>query len=512
MEFEKLLLLLNRAHTIRTRAFSKLIVLVFAVLGVGAGLGGCQHTKFVSRPSAPMFTDSDLRTYLKNHPDGMIYLVSAGMPLSVLGVEAYRKVATERGVAFLVLQDPQLPNASDDQPLLASNELLRRHRTWHFPATLLHKNGRLEDEFNPGLDTPLAISKRFDDFKAVKQWRFPDDRGPATLDHSEAREPSVYGLLRKLKLPYPPTYFIRVDMSRNLLFMSGRCVFSFATENCVSTSEVWEPFPVPSLGLLLLPHVDKKPGMSFFSLDHFVRTQVRKESAATALRFEDPDLPGFYQSAGVTSRTGETSTVRLVTYYGKRRDYLVAGDGIRPASEVSHFNPDEFNKFPMISKDGLRMSGAHWDQRISFVCRIKSDGRCVQEFSIPVIVGKMDWSYDNRFVAFHTASGGYLGIPERPLVRELDGTQRPVPQPIHPVHIHVMDVRSRKIFRLSEGPLQVYWPTFGDNGLLYALTYDGPGQDWSVLEIDPQIAMGDPLVRKIDCRSCRKQRLMEFFR
>lgn len=148
------------------RTFLSLIL--FFVLSSGAFLPTCG----LAKNKAPLsFSDQDLAMYLKKNPNGVIYMVSPHMYLSVKGLPEYKKIAEISKISFLPLMDP-VTNTRQNSfggdlakvRVLASKELLQKDAIVHYPAYIFHKGGVLQNRFNPGYDAPEKFEQNLKDF------------------------------------------------------------------------------------------------------------------------------------------------------------------------------------------------------------------------------------------------------------------------------------------------------------------------------------------------------------
>ncbi|MES2767640.1 MAG: hypothetical protein V4596_00725 [Bdellovibrionota bacterium] len=177
--------------------------------------------------------------------------------------------------------------------------------------------------------------------------------------------PGISGLKREIPLEVTPTYFIRVDTNSRKIFLSGDCTISLDTGKCLTKGETFEPYPVSGHDLLTIPHCngksspDKAPylSMCFYNQKTYQNMNISKPI------FEDKELYGYYQSVGFLNRKKEESKIRIITYYGFMRDYLLKNGQIKPLGKVIKHCKDLDNKLPMLSKDGKIISAWNLDTK-----------------------------------------------------------------------------------------------------------------------------------------------------
>ncbi|MCB9073230.1 MAG: hypothetical protein H6623_06380 [Bdellovibrionaceae bacterium] len=301
----------------------------------------------------------------------------------------------------------------------------------------------------------------------------------------------VFGLIRRIPLEKTPTYFIRVDTHARRIYMSGDCIVSLDTGKCISNTKTWEPYPISGKGWLTIPDCEGHDGAMCFFKSKDLESETRTKPV-----FTDKELKGYYQSIGFLNNNKKTSTVRVITYYGFFKDYRVSEDAIQPISSVQSFCAGKDLKLPMLSKDGKMISGWDVEKEKTFIAEINANGSCRDKFQFPYMVGKMDFSYDNRWMAFHASSDSNGKISD-----DLNLQQQ----------IFVMDVKNKKTFKISSGKENIYYPHFGANGKMYALSQNRISNQYSVLEIDINKATQQSLASGYACSSCSKQQFQNLF-
>lgn len=360
---------------------------------------------------------------------------------------------------------------------MASNKLIARNATQHFPATLFFKNGEITGQFNPGYETPQIFNAKLHTFLKNKHKKDNFLTGKNFIERqrlpADANSLSqIIGFKREIPLIVNPTYFIRVDTDTDKLYMSGDCIVSLSSSECVNTSRTWEPYPVAGFDLLTIPGCEKSAGMCFYDMRTF---KNQNESVPILI---DPNLKGYYQSVGFISRNDSEAVIRIITYYGYMRDYVVRKGYVSargPAKKFCEGKP--LLKLPMLSKNGKYISG--WDDinNKTVIMSITDQGKCAEVFSFNTMVSKMDWSYDEKYVAFHMSKSVSGEVSENTSQDTLLNQ-----------NIYLMNLQTKKIKQLSSGSGFLYFPHFGRNGLIYALKRNSEATKFSVIELDPASA------------------------
>ena len=117
--------------------------------------------------------DSFLLEYLKREKQGVIYLWSPKMVLSIKTLEVMKKVAKKMGLAFLVGVDPNGSKVEVKRVLKAKNwpkeygkkwasfDLMMRHAGDHYPTSFVFKDGMLLNSRHPGAELEEEGFKNF---------------------------------------------------------------------------------------------------------------------------------------------------------------------------------------------------------------------------------------------------------------------------------------------------------------------------------------------------------------
>src|SRR5262249_10259348 len=137
--------------TTEFRRVSASVTEVVVVGQDGCGIRSETHRRtFDSATMSHAFTDERLRDLLSRTRDGMIYVWSPGMPLSVSGIAQAKTTADSLGIAFTaVVADARAGELESTgverayQQTLNSFELVYRNATVHYPTTIFYRDGQL---------------------------------------------------------------------------------------------------------------------------------------------------------------------------------------------------------------------------------------------------------------------------------------------------------------------------------------------------------------------------------
>jgi hypothetical protein len=93
--------------------------------------------------SKTVFTDEDLKYVLEKNDQGIIYLWSPFMPLSILGREEIIDVAKKMDIGLTLVVDPLAIETQTPDPLMKSRALMVHGVLDHYPAVSIYSDGKL---------------------------------------------------------------------------------------------------------------------------------------------------------------------------------------------------------------------------------------------------------------------------------------------------------------------------------------------------------------------------------
>jgi hypothetical protein len=110
------------------------------------------------------FSDLDLQRWSRSHSNGLILVVSDGMPYSQKSAESVAEEAKKRNLALLILSDRTGPKQqSRCDSLVQSNVLIGKGALRHFPTLFFVKNHALQKHIIPGIQTQSELSSSLDE-------------------------------------------------------------------------------------------------------------------------------------------------------------------------------------------------------------------------------------------------------------------------------------------------------------------------------------------------------------
>lgn len=138
--------------------------------------------KLAPLPVNEGFTDADLLRLLKSQKQGLIYVWTPTMPLSVEGIEFAKKAAKERKLHLTVLMDAEAEKdhvktvqeqgrvIASEVTRVASHELYARQVSRHYPVVYMYKDGFLSNRNFPGQkETDVLVAHIDREFAQLKK-------------------------------------------------------------------------------------------------------------------------------------------------------------------------------------------------------------------------------------------------------------------------------------------------------------------------------------------------------
>ncbi len=132
--------------------------------------------------------------------------------------------------------------------------------------------------------------------------------------------------------------------------------------------------------------------------------------------FSDSQIDATYQSVGLLRTGRDEGTYRVLIERSDGigyRDYVFKfKDGgakfVRASNYRSACGKNFTGALPVLNKSGTEFATYVPDQEVTKIYAIDATrGRCVEKDSIPAMVGKMDFSPNNKLLAFHVENGNF---------------------------------------------------------------------------------------------------------
>lgn len=217
-----------------------------------------------------------------------------------------------------------------------------------------------------------------------------------------------YGLIKETPLTVHPSYFFKpAPDGREVFYIkNGNHRLNLETGEAVHVPGPYDAVPTPDGKYVTTP--------AKFNIYRYSKNEKTYQSILF-----DPDMPGAYQSVGMISSSEEKSSYRVIIASGKSlsmREYEVthstpsSNATSRALGPVKKICQDQNLSLPMLSKDGTMLSGVDNDKSplVTRIYRVNpADGSCKEVSNLGIATGKLEFSYDNDWVAFHVFSNEY---------------------------------------------------------------------------------------------------------
>lgn len=162
-------------------------------------------------------------------------------------------------------------------------------------------------------------------------------------------------------------------------------------------------------------------GMAFYEIG-----ELKKRKSKSSSMLLDSSMQGVYPSVARLEQ-GEGYSIYRVLVENNGRYYRDYKESISSDGKMKSFDPISEKKalctnyrfsLPMISKQGREFGGLDYEAGVSRVYSLNEDGTCDVALDLNVLTGKIAFSYDSRFIAFHvfTSPGSvnlhnYIEVP-----------------------------------------------------------------------------------------------------
>ena len=387
---------------------------------------------FDSSAMSNAFTDDRLRTLVEQTRNGVIYVWSPGMPLSVTGLVEARAAADSLGISFTaIVADAQpaelrgIPVDTAFQHPLNAVDLVYRDAALHYPSILFYRDGALLGSAIPGYkrrETYIALAKEAFErasngsFTAVS--RVPATPAPAFwVDHKAHLTQT-----RSVETVRPVGFFFKPIATTDLIAYTSQnaaYLFDLGSRHEQRIPGTVDPVPTPDGKFIT------RPGLMFYVVPTLA-------SGDTTPLFVDRELPDEYQTISILKQSRDAVRYRVVTGWrtGVRlREYDVtfARNGKPPHVQPlgTPIVPCEGRGFALpISAKGTREIGVYdKDSRTNRIIEIGDDGRCTDVLDLGFASGKLSFSYDGSAIAFATSridvdAEGYMLQPEEAFFKD----------------------------------------------------------------------------------------------
>lgn len=402
--------------------------------------------------------DSYLKELMKKNKAGLIYVWSPRMPLSVQGLEEARRAAADAGIAFVEARDPHAGPAADSQLILNSNRLLELGVSNHFPTIAFFKDGKVLPTLVPGYESREQLGNLMDTILSNHSVEMVNKGAAKNVEVSQLALTEI----RAYSNPRVPEYFYKVRSNGLMISYSSdgtNYLFDLANNSEITLPGVYDPVFNLGTDTMLFP---MGRGYNFHSLKKWRAGDLQP-------LLVDETLLGVYQSAGLLKAEEGKIVFRVISeqlgnHLTRDYSYSPSEDAITPLGDSAKTLCSNFSiKLPIISKNGLEVGGVDLIAKKTSVWKIISDGTCEKVEELSLITGKLNFSYDSRFVTYHIYATDHADYETRP-----DSN--------HQANVYVYDRQTKKTYQITNNiGLNSMYPDFTQAGELVFADYPHSG-------------------------------------
>lgn len=295
---------------------------------------------------------------------------------------------------------------------------------------------------------------------------------PDALGSCEGKEPAV---IREVPFKGQPSFFFRAFPADDIVSFAtsedANRLFDLRTGEEVRIPGSFDPVPLWNERYMVVPINDGgRTQLEFFSVDELRRNKRQTQPVRRN------ELQGTYQSVGSLPPVEGAEMYRIITsFIGiMSRDYKVH-DGkngqpaIVPVGDPVNLCQGKDLKLPMLSKDGTELAALDGITNTTKIFAVDPARKsCEEVLDLGVATGKVDFSFDGRFLAYHVSKidlgGGFFVRPDK-------GWS---------LQVHVYDrVMGRATIITSDMARNSYFPVFRKDGSLVFLRSDRTGTSYA---------------------------------
>lgn len=235
-------------------------------------------------------------------------------------------------------------------------------------------------------------------------------------------------LVSKFKVDFVPTYFFKVDPSGQLISYTRDAnslwIYNVNKKTSVAVTGEYDPvfLPLANISKKFVFTAYRYSGVTMYSYD---------EPDKMELLFQDPNHLGLYESAGILSKRNPVDfTFRVMMQAGSSlfmiKDYSYNFKKNPVVTELFSLPqavcPGLVLSMAILSKEGTEVIAYDTIAQKTKVFKIINNEPCVETENLGGIVGKGSFSYNGKYIAYHSLSSwvynssGYVKIPDGSVV------------------------------------------------------------------------------------------------
>lgn len=286
-------------------------------------------------------------------------------------------------------------------------------------------------------------------------------------------EPAGVSATQKMKIVGRPNYFFRAFPEGEAVGYAsdaGNFILSMVTGQQFLLPGEYDPVPVGEY-VISVPSSEK--GMSFYSVPEILMGNSSPAPLAKA-----PGLLGVYQSVGLMEKKGSEEIYGVIvagdesTLFQKIRVSVSSQITVELLGQAMEICKGVDLKLPMLSKNAQEISGRDIkDGGATKIWKINhKTGACTEVENLGIQAGKADFSFNNRFLAFHLQADGTSG----------DVSYFKNPSGELSMNAYMYDRKTKRVSKISyvQPGENAYYPVFRKDGSVVYAILDATGQAW----------------------------------
>jgi len=355
----------------------------------------------------PLYTARDFQHDVTTHSKIIFYFVSAGMPLSILGLKNTLEVAKIMGYEVQALNDPVEPVRKDGQSIpvvIPASYTSAAGVPLHFPIILIYKNGHPCGPAIPGYKSLKGYEQIISlyDQQCGNLRKTRKIQSHLTVSHFYTANPIMETPISRENI----AYYFKVINDDWVTYHTFNQVYFF---NRKTGAEFKAPgqfdgVPTPDAQFLTIPAPLRFFSLAKIWLDPNNATNLPPD-------FSDQNMQDEYQSIGMVNDSQSTRTYRVATAWITAvafRDYSfnkTTGD-ITPGNQPKTICKSTAISLPMLAKNGLMLGGHSNADTFTKIFSIGITGsECAIVQDLGFKTGKVAFSHDGNQVGFVTKDG-----------------------------------------------------------------------------------------------------------
>ena len=357
---------------------------------------------------------------LTSHPSvELVYVWSAGMPLSVAGIDEIQAAGRSLGIPVRVVDAETLYNPTSPETV----DLVAAGATVHFPSLVIYREGRRLGDAILGYKKAAAyqgVLRRalLRRETALYQIKAASTQSPTKVTNLESIDNSRAALSQDIPIDGRPAPYFKV--------VPGTEWIAWAMDNKVHLLNYRSGLRKNAPGYIdFIPSPDGRffvtPGrkeLEFYDAREVLAAGPRdglQRGPSPRVLYADASMPDQYPSIGILSSSADAQVVkyRILTSWFTGvvyRDYEIDwrprnGPVIRPLAPKRVPCEGVHLSLPFISRDGREIGGRDEGTSTTKIYQLDDNGDCKETLDVGLQTGKIAFGPGGRRIAFAIPNG-----------------------------------------------------------------------------------------------------------